>query len=115
MEEERMLCNMFLQKVTEINDAVNTFVWVTLGLALLIGTGILMTLLTKFFQVSHFGHWMKETVGKLFTKKVTGHTKDNSSISQFQALCTALAATVGVGNIAGVAAAITLGGPGAIF
>ena len=110
-----MYASVFLDKVTEVNDAVNTFVWVTLGLALLIGTGILMTLLTKFFQVSHFGHWMKETVGKLFTKKVAGHTKDRSSISQFQALCTALAATVGVGNIAGVAAAIVAGGAGAIF
>ena len=106
---------MFLEKVTEVNNAVNAFVWVTLGLALLIGTGVLMTLLTKFFQVFRFGHWMKETIGKVFTKKVSGHTKDNSSISQFQALCTALAATVGVGNIAGVAAAIVAGGPGAIF
>ena len=110
-----MYASVFIDKVTEINNSINTFVWVTLGLALLIGTGILMTLLTKFFQVFRFGHWMKETVGKLFTKKVTGHTGDKSSISQFQALCTALAATVGVGNIAGVAAAITLGGPGAIF
>ncbi len=106
---------MFLEKVTEVNNAVNAFVWVTLGLALLIGTGVLMTLLTKFFQVFRFGHWMKETIGKIFTKKVSGHTKDTSSISQFQALCTALAATVGVGNIAGVAAAIVAGGPGAIF
>ena len=110
-----MYDRMFLEKVTEINNTINTFVWVTLGLALLIGTGILMTLLTKGFQVSHFGHWMKETVGKLFTKKVSAHTGDKSSISQFQALCTALAATVGVGNIAGVAAAIVAGGPGAIF
>lgn len=106
---------MFLEKVTEINNSINTFVWVTLGLALLIGTGVLMTVLTKFFQVFHFGHWMKETIGKVFTKKVSGHTKDRASISQFQALCTALAATVGVGNIAGVAAAIVAGGPGAIF
>ena len=110
-----MYASVFLDRVTQINDTVNTFVWVTLGLALLIGTGILMTLSTKFFQVFRFGHWMKETIGKLFTKKVSGHTGDKSSISQFQALCTALAATVGVGNIAGVAAAIALGGPGAIF
>ena len=110
-----MYASVFLDKVTEVNDTINTFVWVTLGLVLLIGTGILMTVLTKFFQVTHFGHWMKESIGKIFTKKVSGHTKDKASISQFQALCTALAATVGVGNIAGVAAAITLGGPGAIF
>ena len=110
-----MCANVFIDKVTEINNSVNTFVWVTLGLALLIGTGILMTVLTKFFQVFRIKLWMKETIGKLFTKKVTGHTGDKASISQFQALCTALAATVGVGNIAGVAAAIALGGPGAIF
>lgn len=110
-----MYVSLFLDNVTKINNAVNTFVWVTLGLALLIGTGVLMTLLTKFFQISHFGHWMKETIGKIFTKKVSAHTSDRSSISQFQALCTALAATVGVGNIAGVAAAIVAGGPGAIF
>ena len=110
-----MCANVFLDKVTDVNNAVNTFVWVTLGLALLIGTGILMTVLTKFFQVSHFSHWMKESIGKVFTKNVSGHTKDKASISQFQALCTALAATVGVGNIAGVAAAIAAGGPGAIF
>lgn len=105
----------FLTQATEINSAVNNFVWVTLGLVLLLGTGILMTILTKFFQVSHFGHWMKKTIGSLFDKKVSGHTKEHASISQFQALCTALAATVGVGNIAGVAAAIVSGGPGAIF
>ena len=110
-----MCANVFIDKVTTVNDSINTFVWVTLGLALLIGTGILMTVLTKFFQVTHFGHWMKESIGKVFTKKVSGHTKDKASISQFQALCTALAATVGVGNIAGVAAAIVAGGPGAIF
>ena len=110
-----MYASVFLDKVTEINDTINTFVWVTLGLALLIGTGILMTVLTKFFQISHFSHWMRESIGKVFTKKVSGHTKDKASISQFQALCTALAATVGVGNIAGVAAAIAAGGPGAIF
>ena len=112
---DTMYASGFLDKVTEVNDVINTFVWVTLGLALLIGTGILMTVLTKFFQVIHFDHWMKESIGKIFTKKVAGHTKDNASISQFQALCTALAATVGVGNIAGVAAAIAAGGPGAIF
>ncbi|MBE6807214.1 MAG: alanine:cation symporter family protein [Ruminococcaceae bacterium] len=105
----------FINWLTDVNGEINTFVWVTLGLALLIGTGVLMTCLTKFFQVAHIGHWFKQTLGSLFTKKVAGHTKDNASISQFQALCTALAATVGVGNIAGVAAAIVTGGPGAVF
>ncbi|MBP1567307.1 MAG: alanine:cation symporter family protein, partial [Oscillospiraceae bacterium] len=74
-----------------------------------------MTTLTGFFQVTHIGHWMKKTVGSIFDSKVKGHTGEKASISQFQALCTALAATVGVGNIAGVAAAIMSGGPGAVF
>ena len=105
----------FLEMLTNINNAVNDFVWVKIGIVLLIGTGILMTCLTKFFQVTHFGHWWKKTIGSLFDKKVISHTDDKASISQFQALCTALAATVGVGNIAGVSAAIMTGGPGAVF
>lgn len=105
----------FLQKLSDVNSVVNDFVWVTLGLYLLLGTGILMTILTKFFQVTHFGHWMKNTIGSMFRKDVIGHSKDKSSISPFQALCTALAATVGTGNIAGVAAAIVTGGAGAVF
>ncbi len=101
----------------EVNKAVNGFVWGLPMLILLVGTGILMTLLTKGFQVSHFGHWMKSTVGGIFKDKhITAHTgKEDKSISQFQSLCTALAATIGTGNIAGVAAAIISGGPGAIF
>ncbi|MBR5178634.1 MAG: alanine:cation symporter family protein [Lachnospiraceae bacterium] len=74
-----------------------------------------MTVLTKGFQITHLRHWMKKTIGSMFDNKVKGHTDDKASISQFQALCTALAATVGVGNIAGVAAAIMSGGPGAVF
>ena len=105
----------FFEQLAKVNDAVNTFVWVTLGLVLLLGTGILMTVLTKFFQITHIGHWIKQTIGSIFDKKVNSHTKEKASISQFQALCTALAATIGVGNIAGVAAAIVSGGPGAIF
>jgi AGCS family alanine or glycine:cation symporter len=104
----------FFSKVAEINSVINDFVWVKLGLVLLIATGILMTCITKFFQVSHIGHWFKNTLGSMFRKDVSGHTRDKS-ISQFQSLCTALAATVGVGNIAGVAAAIVSGGPGAVF
>ena len=105
----------FWDSLASLNDAVNGFVWTTVGVWLLLATGILMTVLTKFFQVSHIGHWMKKTVGSLLDKKVTGHTGEKATISQFQALCTALAATVGVGNIAGVSAAILTGGPGAVF
>ena len=104
-----------IEKITEINGAVNGVVWGIPGLVLLIGTGILLTVLTKVFQVSRIGHWWKNTIGSLFKKDVIGHSKEKGSISPFQALCTALAATVGTGNIAGVAAAICIGGAGAVF
>lgn len=106
-----------VEMITKINGAVNSFVWGLLMLVLLVGTGILMTLLTKFFQLSHFGYWMKHTFGSIFTDKhITKHTdREDQSISQFQSLCTALAATIGTGNIVGVASALIAGGPGAIF
>ena len=105
----------FFAKVAEVNNAVNGVVWGIFGLILLIGTGILMTVCTKFFQVSRIKLWWKNTIGSLFSKKVISHSKEKGSISPFQALCTALAATVGTGNIAGVAAAICIGGAGAVF
>ena len=106
-----------VQTVTEVNNSVNSFVWGLPMLIMLVGTGILMTILTKAFQVTRFRYWMKETIGGIFTNKhITAHTaKDDKSISQFQSLCTALAATIGTGNISGVAAAIASGGPGSIF
>jgi len=101
--------------ITNVNNAVNGAVWGWPALILLGFVGILMTCLTKFFQVTHIGHWMKNTIGAIFKDKhVTGHTGDKT-ISQFQSLCTALAATVGTGNIVGVAGAIAAGGPGAVF
>ena len=106
--------NSFFSSVTSVNDAVNSFVWGKVGLILLIGTGILLTVVTKVFQISHLRHWWKSTIGSLFHRDVIGHSKDARSISPFQALCTALAATVGTGNIAGVAAAICTGGAGAV-
>ena len=107
----------FVSTVERVNGAVNGFVWGLPMLILLVGTGILMTILTKVFQVSHFKHWVRNTIGGIFKDKhVTAHTgKEDTQISQFQSLCTALAATIGTGNIAGVAAAILSGGPGAIF
>lgn len=107
----------FVGRIESINNAVNGFVWGLPMLILLVGTGILMTVLTKVFQISHFKHWVKNTIGGIFKDKhVTAHTgKEDMQISQFQSLCTALAATIGTGNIAGVAAAILSGGPGAIF
>lgn len=104
-----------IEMITKVNDVVNGVVWGWPALILLGLTGVLMTTLTGFFQVTHFGHWMKKTVGAIFDDKdVTKHTADHS-ISQFQSLCTALAATVGTGNIVGVAGAIAVGGPGAVF
>ena len=104
-----------LELITNVNNSVNSFVWGMFGLVLLIGTGILMTALTGVFQVSKLSLWWKSTIGSMFTKKVIGHSNEKGTISPFQALCTALAATVGTGNIAGVAAAICIGGAGAVF
>lgn len=85
-----------VELITNVNNAVNGFVWGVPMLVLLVGTGILMTVLTKFFQLSHIGHWFQNTVGGIFhDKHVTKHTEaGDQSISQFQSLCTALAATM---------------------
>jgi len=99
--------------LTNFNNDVNSFVWGK-GLYLLLFAGLLTTLITGVFQITHIRHWFAETLGSLLKKDVSGHVK-GKSISQFQALCTALAATIGVGNIVGVAAAISIGGPGAVF
>ncbi len=104
-----------LDKIAEINGEINGVVWGIFGLALLVGTGIIVTCCTKFFQVTRLGTWWKNTIGNMFSKEVMKHRKEKGTISPFQALCTALAATVGTGNIAGVAAAICIGGAGAVF
>ena len=107
---------IFIEKLTEINSIIYNFVWDKIGVFLLLGTGVLLTCLTKFFQITHLRHWWRNTIGGVFRKDADATKKtDKKSISQFQALCTALAATIGTGNIAGVAAAIVVGGPGAVF
>lgn len=107
---------IFIEKLTEINSIIYNFVWDKIGVFLLLGTGVLLTCLTKFFQITHLRHWWQNTIGGVFRKDADATKKtDKKSISQFQALCTALAATIGTGNIAGVAAAIVVGGPGAVF
>ncbi len=104
-----------IEIITNVNDTINGMVWGWPALILLGFVGVLMTILTGFFQVTHIKYWMKNTIGAIFKDKhVTGHTNDKT-ISQFQSLCTALAATVGTGNIVGVAGAIATGGPGAVF
>ncbi|MCR5228834.1 MAG: alanine:cation symporter family protein [Solobacterium sp.] len=104
-----------LETIKTVNDTLNGLIWGWPALALLAFVGVLMTVQTGFFQVTHFGYWMKHTIGAIFHEEhITQHTKDRT-ISQFQSLCTALAATVGTGNIVGVAGAIAVGGPGAVF
>lgn len=101
--------------IEQVNGVINGWVWGPPMLILMGVVGVLMTILTKVFQLSHIGYWLKKTIGDIFkSKDVTAHTQDKS-ISQFQSLCTALAATVGTGNIVGVAGAIAAGGPGAVF
>ena len=104
----------FLEIVEKINGAVNGWVWGPVMLVFLVGTGIFLTCGLKFFQVGKIGLWMKNTFGTLL-KKDAKKGSDANSISSFQALCTALGGTVGVGNVVGVATAIAAGGPGAIF
>ena len=104
-----------LKTIESVNGEINSVIWGAFGLLLLVGTGIIVTVLTKFFQVTNIKLWFKHTLGSLFDKDVIKHSKEKGSISPFQALCTALAATVGTGNIAGVAAAICIGGAGAVF
>ena len=88
-----------LAAVESVNGKINGVVWGAFGLLLLVGTGVIVTCLTKFFQVTHIGMWFKHTLGSLFNRDVIKHSKEKGSISPFQALCTALAATVGTGNI----------------
>ncbi len=89
-------------------------IWSTPMLILLLFVGILMTVGTKGFQISHLFHWMKSSVGSIFSKDDTPSDK-NGGLSRFQALCTALASTIGTGNITGTATAIAMGGAGAVF
>ena len=107
--------NSIINAVESINSAVNGFVWGIPMLVLIISTGIFMTVRTRFFQVTKIKHWTNTTFLAIFKKKSVTKTKDKKAISQFQALATALAATIGTGNIAGVATAIVVGGPGAVF
>ena len=102
----------FLEVVAQVNDAINGIVWGPYMLVLLVGTGVYFSIRTGFIQVSRIKLWWKGTFGQLFRKK---EKLDDSNISPFQAVSTALASTVGTGNIAGVATAIFAGGPGAIF
>lgn len=100
-----------LETIKSINDVINGLVWGVPAMVCIIGVGILLSVRTGFIQFRKFPYAMKATLGKIFKKSEAGE----GSITPFQAVCTALAATVGTGNIAGVAGAIAIGGPGAVF
>lgn len=106
-----------IQLITNVNSVLNNFIWGPVMLAIFLAVGLMFTVRTKVFQISHFKYWIDVTFLQLFRKEATHvrKTNDKHAISQFQSLCTALAATIGVGNISGVAVALALGGPGAIF
>lgn len=105
----------FITFITELNSTVNGFVWGPIMLVFFLFVGLMFTIRTNFFQITQFKKWFNVTFLQIFKNKKVRKTKDKHAISQFQSLCTALAATIGTGNIAGVATAITVGGPGAIF
>ncbi|HBR07429.1 MAG TPA: sodium:alanine symporter family protein [Clostridiales bacterium] len=100
-----------MEFIARINDAVNNIVWGLPMLVLLIGTGLFLTIRCGFLQFRKFGFAMRNTFGKMFDRKRAG----KGAVTPFQAVSTALSATVGTGNIAGITAAITLGGAGAVF
>ena len=103
-----------LEAVTSINSAVNNVVWGPVMLVLLVGTGAYLTIRTGWIQATRFGYILRKTVGSLF-KKSDKDGRDSKNLTAFQAVSTALASTVGTGNIAGVTGAIFAGGPGAVF
>ena len=100
-----------LQIIETINTAVNNFIWGVPAMVCIFGVGLYLSIRTNFLQIRKFPYAIKTTLGRIFRKR----DASNGAITPFQAVCTALAATVGTGNIAGVAGAIAIGGPGAIF
>lgn len=100
-----------LEMIEKINSAVNNFVWGVPAMICIIGVGLLLSFRTGFLQIREFPYMLKMTIGRMFHKKEA----KKGAMTPFQAVCTALAATVGTGNIAGVAGAIAIGGPGAVF
>ena len=100
-----------VQTITNINSAINGVVWGLPMMILILGVGVYLSVRCGFPQFTHFGHIMKNTAGKAFEKTEA----KEGSVSPFKAMCTALAASIGTGNIAGVSGAIAIGGPGAVF
>ena len=100
-----------LETITAVNQAVNSFIWGIPAMVCIIGVGLLLSVRTGFLQLRKFPYAIKTIIGRVFHKK----DASDGAMTPFQAVCTALAATVGTGNIAGVAGAIAIGGPGAVF
>ena len=100
-----------METIAAVNSAVNNFVWGVPAMVCIVGVGLWLSFRTRFIQIRKFGISMKETFGRMFHKTDAAQ----GAVTPFQAVCTALAATVGTGNIAGVAGAIAIGGPGAVF
>lgn len=100
-----------LHTIETINSAVNNFIWGIPAMVCIIGVGLYLSIRTHFLQIRKFPYAIRTTIGRMFHKK----NASEGAITPFQAVCTALAATVGTGNIAGVAGAIAIGGPGSVF
>lgn len=100
-----------LNTIEIINNAVNNFIWGVPAMVCIIGVGLYLSIGTGFLQIRKFSYAIRVTMGRMFRKK----DASDGTMTPFQAVCTALAATVGTGNIAGVAGAIAIGGPGAVF
>ena len=100
-----------IETITAVNTAVNNFIWGVPAMVCIIGVGLLLSVRTGFLQIRKFPYTIKTTIGRMFRKK----DASDGAMTPFQAVCTALAGTVGTGNIAGVAGAIAIGGPGAVF
>ena len=100
-----------LQTIEQINNVVNNFIWGVPAMICIIGVGLFLSVRTRFLQIRKFPYAMKVTIGRMLKKREAS----DGALTPFQAVCTALAATVGTGNVAGVAGAIAIGGSGAIF
>ena len=100
-----------LSTIEAVNNVVNNFIWGVPAMICIIGVGLYLSIRTNFLQIRKFPYAMKVTLGRMMKKKEAS----DGALTPFQAVCTALAATVGTGNVAGVAGAIAIGGPGAIF
>ena len=100
-----------LSVIESVNNVVNNFIWGVPAMICIIGVGLLLSIRTGFLQIRKFPYAMKVTLGRMLKKREAS----DGALTPFQAVCTALAATVGTGNVAGVAGAIAIGGPGAVF